>query len=220
MKVGILALAAGRARRFGSDKRLARLPDGRYCIEAFLDQLAESGLPALICLGPEDRELGRLLDHRGCPYCHCPRAAEGMGGTLADGITRVPGWDGVLVALADMPWIAADTYRAMASALEPAEGSLRASPISQSRIGPGCLGQWRALEPGTICVPVFEGKRGHPVGFDRKFYADIAALSGDNGARALLETFRDSVRQVAVADPAIRRDVDTPEDLAVNSALH
>ena len=192
MKVGILALAAGRARRFGSDKRLARLPDGRYCIEAFLDQLAESGLPALICLGPEDRELGRLLDHRGCPYCHCPRAAEGMGGTLADGITRVPRWDGVLVALADMPWIAADTYRAVAS----------------------------ALEPGTICVPVFEGKRGHPVGFDRKFYADIAALRGDNGARALLKTFRDSVREVAVADPAIRRDVDTPEDLAVNSALH
>jgi molybdenum cofactor cytidylyltransferase len=190
--VGILALAAGRARRFGSDKRLARLPDGRTCIEAFLDQLADSGFPVLVCLGPEDQGIADLLDERGCFYCHCPRAVEGMGGTLANGVTHVPGWDGLMVALADMPWIASDTYCAVAS----------------------------ALEPGTIAVPVFDGERGHPVGFDQKFFAEIAALSGDDGARGLLEKHRDSIREVTVADPAIRRDVDTPEDLTANSALH
>ena len=41
MTAGVLVLAAGRARRFGSDKRLARLPDGRRSIDALLDRLEE-----------------------------------------------------------------------------------------------------------------------------------------------------------------------------------
>lgn len=192
MKVGVLALAAGRARRFGSDKRLARLPDGQYCIEAFLDQLAASELPLLVCLGPADSEVAELLSARGCPHVACRRAAEGMGGTLADGITHVPDWDGVLVALADMPWIAADTYRIVAS----------------------------QVAPGSICIPTYHGKRGHPVGFGSQFFELIAALTGDTGARDVVEKHSDLTRLVAVADPAIRRDVDVPGDLLDQGGLY
>ena len=191
MNVGILALAAGRARRFGSDKRLARLPDGRYCIEAFLDQVQDSGLPALVCLAPEDDEVAALLEKRNCPREFCPHASAGMGATLADGITRVGGWDGALVALADMPWIAPDTYRAIAS----------------------------GLAPQRICIPVFEGQRGHPVGFSRGFFAKIAELGGDTGARDLLQQHVDCIDEVDVADPAILKDIDQPEDIAVGGRL-
>ena len=188
----MLALAAGKARRFGSDKRLARLPDGRYCIEAFLDQLADSDLPLLVCLDPADNEVAELLSARGCPHLPCPRAAEGMGGTLAQGITLLPDWDGVLVALADMPWIAADTYRIVAS----------------------------QLTPDIICIPTYHGERGHPVGFGRQFFDLVAALTGDAGAREIVDKHSSSIRQIAVADPAIRRDVDVPEDLTGHGRLY
>ncbi len=186
MNVGILALAAGKARRFGSDKRLARLPDGRYCIEAFLDQAEASGLPMMVCLAAGDRRLVDLLDARGCRYHACERAAEGMGGTLAEGITHIPDWEGVLVALADMPWISADTYRAVAS----------------------------HLSPDGICVPVCKGRRGHPVGFGRALFGEIAALGGDSGARDLLARHPDLLNKVAVEDTAILKDIDLPKDLA------
>jgi molybdenum cofactor cytidylyltransferase len=186
VKVGVLALAAGRARRFGSDKRVARLPDGRHCIEAFLDQVSDSGLPALVCLAPGEDALAKALDNRDCP-CHlCAHAAAGMGATLADGIKAVTDWDGVLVALADMPWITAGTYRAVA----------------------------HSLAPGRISIPVFEGQRGHPVGFSRAYFPAIAGLGGDAGARDLLRRYAASVDEVRVADPAILKDIDLPEDIA------
>jgi molybdenum cofactor cytidylyltransferase len=190
VKVGILALAAGKARRFGSDKRLARLPDGRYCIEAFLDRAEASGLPVMVCLAAGDRQLADLLDVRGCRYHTCERAAEGMGGTLAEAITHIPDWDGVLVALADMPWISADTYRAVA-------------------------GQ---LSPDGICVPVYSGRRGHPVGFGRALFGEIAALGGDSGARDLLARHPDRLDEVTVEDAAILKDIDLPQDLADHGA--
>lgn len=186
MNVGILALAAGKARRFGSDKRLARLPNGKYCIAAFLEQIEASGLPVLVCLAPGDEELGSMLDDRGCRHYTCTRAAEGMGGTLAQGITQAGDWDGVLIALADMPWIAPETYRTVA----------------------------RQLNSQSICVPEYLGQRGHPVGFGSHYYEEIAALSGDRGAREILTAYAGIIRPIPVADPAIKRDIDVPEDIS------
>ena len=191
MNVGIIALAAGKARRFGSDKRVARLPDGKYCIAAFLEQIEASGLPVLVCLAPGDEALGSMLDDRGCRHCICSRAAEGMGGTLAQGITQAGDWDGVLIALADMPWIAPETYRTVA----------------------------RHLDPQSICVPEYRGRRGHPVGFGSDFYEQIAALGGDTGARELLTAYAGIIRPIPVADPAIRRDIDVPEDLRAGDTV-
>jgi molybdenum cofactor cytidylyltransferase len=186
MKVGVLVLAAGRAVRFGADKRLARLPDGRQVIDALLDNLADSGLPVLVCIGSDDRELAAHLAARQVPSVPCRRSAEGMGGTLAEGVGHVRDWDGLLVALADMPWIEADTYRALAAALSSAD----------------------------LCVPVFGGRRGHPVGFGARHYDELGRLGGDTGARALLDQHATSVRELQVQDPAIHRDIDHPDDLS------
>jgi molybdenum cofactor cytidylyltransferase len=109
-----------------------------------------------------------------------------MGGTLAEGVDHARDWDGLLVALADMPWIEAATYRAVAQGLSQAD----------------------------LCVPVFGGRRGHPVGFGAWHYGELGRLGGDTGARLLLEKHAASVREVAVPDPAIHRDIDLPADLS------
>jgi molybdenum cofactor cytidylyltransferase len=185
MTTGILVLAAGRAARFGADKRLAILPDGRSVLDATLTNIRASGLPFLVCVGEGDGELIHRLQEQDTPCRCCSRASEGMGATLAEGAGYIPGWGGVLVALADMPWIAATTYRAVAE-----------------RLG-----------TGSIVVPVHRRQRGHPVGFDRDFYPGLAALTRDTGARRLLELHRERVIELPVADPAIHRDIDVPADL-------
>lgn len=185
MNIGVLALAAGRGRRFGSDKRLALMPDGQRVIDRFLNQLELSGLPLLLCLDERDQELAAVLKLRGVNHLLCHNACQGMGATLAEGIQQVGAWDGVLVALADMPWVAADSYRAVAS----------------------------RLRPDRICVPTYKQCRGHPVGFGKQFFSALAALGGDTGARQLLRQFADQVDQLELADPAIQRDIDRPADL-------
>jgi len=185
LTAGVLLLSSGSAARFGADKRLARMPDGRRMLDATLAAIGASGLPCVACVAERDGELAQALHDRNVAALLCERAGEGMGSTLAEGIAGVPDWSGVLVALADMPWVAPESYRRVAQAL------------SEQR----------------IVAPVFEGRRGHPVGFGRAFYTDLSALAGDTGARALLARYSAQVIEVPLADPGILRDVDVPADL-------
>ena len=61
------------------------------------------------------------------------------------------------------------------------------------------------------CVPVFEGRRGNPVLFDKALFRELTELRGDTGGRELLEKYASAVVMVP-ADPAVLLDIDTPED--------
>jgi molybdenum cofactor cytidylyltransferase len=186
VNVGIVLLAAGRAVRFGADKRRALLPDGRTVLETTVANARASGLPLLVCVGSRDDALLPGLLGSDTALLRCSRAGEGMGGTLAQAANQIPGWEGALVALADMPWIVPASFRSVAE----------------------------ALAKDCIVVPSYRGRRGHPVGFGSDFFAALGALGGDAGARQLLDEHPERVRELALADPGIYRDIDLPSDLA------
>ena len=185
LKVGVLLTAAGRGTRFGSDKRRARLPDGRQLLERSIANLAETGLPFCVALGPGDDVLAEALAARAVETLRCTEAPRGMGATLAAAVRQLPPWDAVLVALGDMPWL---------------------RPASISAVA-------RVSGPDAICVPCHNGRRGHPVAFGGRFLPELAALDGDRGARDLLLRHAAAVRELPVDDPGVLRDVDRPADL-------
>ncbi len=186
MNTGVLLLAAGRSRRFGSDKRHAPVPGGGTLLEAAINTLRDSGLPLRVCLGRDDRALQEELHGAGIDCLLCPHSELGMIGTLGDGIRARPQpWDGVLIALADMPRIRTATYRTIAA----------------------------QLRTDRIVVPFYRGQRGNPVAFGSKFFPELESLQGDRGARALLLHYPDAVHRVEVDDPGILCDVDTVEML-------
>ena len=193
--VGIL-LAAGRSTRFGGDKLIARLAHapadvaagtpvgvaaGRHLVDALPDSFA--------VVRPSDAALGERLRALGLRIVPCATADDGMSARLACGVAAAQDADGWVVALADMPWIAPATIRAIAAAL--ATGA-------------------------DIAAPSFDGRRGHPVGFARRHGAALAALTGDTGARLLIEANRSRVAVIAVDDEGVVRDVDTPDDLTTD----
>ncbi len=184
--VGLL-LAAGRSRRFGSDKLLQRLPDGRTVLEASLAPLAASVDRVLVLVRPGPSPLHELLQEKNIPYLEVPQADDGMGTTLAAGIRATAQARGWLVGLADMPCLQADTAARIVHALE--QGALLAAPRHQ-------------------------GRRGHPVGFAACWQSQLAALQGNQGARSLLQSAAAQVVTMEVDDPGCLLDIDTPEALA------
>jgi molybdenum cofactor cytidylyltransferase len=105
-------------------------------------------------------------------------------------------------------------------------GIAAAGPVSAALI---CLGDmpriearhldavsdaFRAGDPDQIIVPICDRKRGNPVLWPSCYFSEIAELSGDVGARALIDRHADQVRLLAIDDPAILVDVDTPAALA------
>jgi molybdenum cofactor cytidylyltransferase len=66
----------------------------------------------------------------------------------------------------------------------------------------------------TICMAVANGHRGHPVLWSRAFFAEIAALTGDKGARELLDAYAGQSIGIEAGDDTPLTDIDTQEALA------
>jgi molybdenum cofactor cytidylyltransferase len=67
----------------------------------------------------------------------------------------------------------------------------------------------------AVTVPVFEGRRGHPVLLPRRTWEEVMALETGQSLRTYLHQHAAEIRHVEVADPGIHRDVDTPDDYRV-----
>lgn len=183
--VGIL-LAAGGGSRFGSDKLLHPLADATPLGVAAARRLRPACDRVLAVVRPGCDRLAGLLTAEGFEPVVCPDAARGMGHSLAAGIRAAPDAAGWLIALADMPYIAPATHVRVAEAL---------------RAG------------GSIVVPEYRGRRGHPVGFGATWGAQLELLSGDEGARGILGRFPEAIVRCTVDDPGVIRDVDRHADL-------
>ncbi len=182
-----LVLAAGFSRRFGSDKRRARLGCGQTLLGASLVVPCAQLEEVWLVLRPEDDStaLGVAEPVR---VVHSESAALGMGHSLASAMRAISERsraDAVAIFLGDMPWISADS-----------------------------LGHLLALAaPEHIVVPTFQGQPGHPVIFGRRFWPALQCLSGDSGAKSVLQANPHAVRRLPLNDPGILRDIDGPESI-------
>src|SRR5207237_8057354 len=100
-----------------------------------------------------------------------------------------PDIDGAIVCLGDMPLVAGRDLDRLIAAFNPLEGR-------------------------AIMVPIRHGKRGNPVLWARRFFAEMAELAGDVGAKHLIGEHAELVCEVAMPDDSVLLDIDTPEALA------
>ena len=183
----ILILAAGSARRFGSDKRRKRLYGSTKLLQATVEAHLDSGFPATLLLSTrsDDDDLAEFFAAYPVQVFRCRNAEKGMGATLAEAVAKYREVEAVAVALGDMPLIQAATLRKLAA----------------------------RLRPGTIVHPLYRSRRGHPVFFSSQYFPELMRLDGDRGAAAILEANQDTCIAVSVDDPGVCQDVDTPEAL-------
>ena len=62
-----------------------------------------------------------------------------------------------------------------------------------------------------FCVPVFEGKKGHPLFVPEKYFDEICGYDGPGGLKAITDKYWDKMKRVPVAEEGCIMDMDTPE---------
>ena len=189
-KVAAVVLAAGQSRRTGSVNKLLAPAGGMSMIERTVDAVLQSQpYETVVVTGHQARAVQSRLAGRALRFVDNPEFASGLSTSVRAGIASLDeAVEAVLICLGDMPRVASPLLRHMIETYDPAENAL-------------------------IVVPSYAGKRGNPVLWDRRFFAEMLTLTGDVGARHLLVRHAELVREVTSDDAAVLTDFDTPQQL-------
>ena len=193
-RIAGIILAAGQSRRMGRvNKMLAEIDGEPMIVHAARAMLASRASPVIVVLGHEIDRARHALRGMDVRLVHNPGFADGLSTSLRAGLRAVPREAaGAVVALGDMPRVAAADIDALIDAFEPDEDA-------------------------TICVPTHDGKRGNPVLWARRYFLEMAAVSGDVGARSLIGENADQVLEVPRGNPGVLLDLDTPDALRAHA---
>ncbi len=187
-----IVLAAGSSVRLGQPKQLIRFQCKsllRWVLEAALASRLEH---TVLVLGheaaPITEALGDLARHPHLAVLVNNRYQDGQGTSLQAGLRAIQRrFSAVMFLLGDQPLVGTGTINTL-------------------------LTQFLASDK-DICVPVCRGKRANPTIFSRRFYDRIFSISGDTGARALIDNHPEDVLRVPFDDPSRFLDVDDQDDL-------
>ena len=185
-RVTAVVLAAGASSRFGAHKLLVPLGGAPLVVRSVAHAIDSAVDDVVVVLGRDaGRVRGALAEFR-VGFVTNPSYADGMSTSLRTGLLALaPECDALLVVLADQPEIPTDAIDLVVAAFR----------------GTGAL----------IVRPVYDGVPGHPVLFARSLFPELALVSGDEGARAVLARHAAEVLDVPIAAPP-PRDVDTLQD--------
>jgi molybdenum cofactor cytidylyltransferase len=185
--ISAILLGAGESKRMGVDK--LSLPWGRktvieHCFETLLQSEV---LEIVVVLGIRNKGVKNLFQGRKVKVVLNPHSKRGMSTSIREGLRAIrPSSPGILIALGDQPLLKTRTINALVRAFDRGEEG--------------------------IIIPSFQGRKGHPVIFHKRYRKELLNLRGDLGGRTIVERHPEDVRVVPIKSEGVVKDVDTWQD--------
>jgi len=182
-----IILAAGESKRMGSPKML--LPfGGKTVIERVVENVVSSEVDeAIVVLGASGMEIMKRIEKLPVKYCFNSNYREGMLSSVKCGFSFLPDeYEMVMVLPGDYPGIGPGTINMLITRFMD----------SQKK----------------IVIPLFRGRRGHPILISYELRKEVTRLSPEKGLKGLLEMYSEEVLEIKVDDKAVINDIDTIED--------
>jgi molybdenum cofactor cytidylyltransferase len=181
-----IVLAAGTASRFGGTKQLVPYRGLPLVTRAIRNAEAMCGSRSVLVTGYDWKKVAAACEPLQGFLILNPGFTDGIASSLALGVRSVSAVaDAVLLMLADQPLVAVPQLDVLVKA-------------------------WEA-SPHSICACAYAGTVGPPVIFPRCHFPALMALTGDRGARAVIESNRETLIRVHLDEAAV--DIDHPADL-------
>jgi molybdenum cofactor cytidylyltransferase len=184
-----IILAAGSSIRMGTQKLLLPFMESTI-IGTVVQQVLSSRVESvLVVLGADNDRVRYAIDPLPVDYCFNRHHFSGMLSSIQHGFNSLPENTGsVLVFLGDQPRVRTDIINQVLEA-------------------------YHGADPGKgIVVPVFNGRKGHPLLVDYRYKQEVMNLDPDIGLRSLMQLYPDDILHLEVTDPGILADIDTRSD--------
>jgi molybdenum cofactor cytidylyltransferase len=191
MRVAAILLAAGKSTRMGRNKLLIKLC-GKRLIDHILDALEAIQVSEIVVvLGHEPDRIITALKFRleKLKIVINNEYEKGMFSSFKTGLRKISSADAILVLLGDQIILEPNFLNLMVGELENKKGNV------------------------LIVSPIYKGKKGHPLLFSKKLFAEILHMKETETIRDIVHRHKDSLLTIEAKKWTIK-DIDTPEDLA------
>lgn len=185
--ISAIVLAAGESKRMGKVKQL--LPFAQSTVlEQVIKNLLESKLNEIIVvLGYQAQKIARKIGSNPVKIVINPNFKQGMSSSIKCGLSQIDKRaEAIMIMLGDQPLIGKEIVDTL-------------------------IEMFLKSNQGII-VPVYEGRRGHPIIFDAQYKSELLSLEGDIGGRKVIETHLQDILEVEVNSPGVIIDIDNKAD--------
>jgi molybdenum cofactor cytidylyltransferase len=188
--VGAIILAAGKSTRMGEAKQLLRLGESTVLGQTIANVRRSAVDEIVLVLGASAEAIRNQLPAsllQGLKVVVNPAYEQGMASSLRAGLAALdPQVAATLIVLADQPFVRPETLDQLADRHRHTKAQ--------------------------IVIPSYQGVRGNPVLLDRSVFAEVMALEGDTGCRAIFSSHTEHTVRLEVEDEGILLDIDSQED--------
>ena len=184
--IAAIVLAAGESKRMGQPKQLMPF-GGSTILGQAIDNLLNSKVnETIVVLGHRAEEVKETIAAKPVRIAVNPDYQQGMSTSIIAGLDLIDKRArAVMLALGDQPFIDSQTINSLLAAF--------------------------GAHDKSIAVPVYRGRRGHPVIFDIRYKSELLGLKGDTGGREIIKRHPDEVLEVPVDCEGVCNDIDTAD---------
>ena len=185
--ISAILLAAGQSKRMNGENKLAKEIQGIPLIKLSVKNILASSINELIIvLGYQKEIIEKLIDKNGkIKFVFNKNFESGMASSIKTGLDNLSEkTDAFFICLGDMPMVSHGVYNQLIKSKGNKE----------------------------IIAPTYKGQQGNPVLFNKSMKEKIMVVTGDVGAKKILELNKEKILNLEINDHSITKGFDTQDD--------
>ena len=185
--ISAILLAAGQSKRMIDENKLAKkfqnLPLIKHSVKNILTSYVEE---LIVVLGYQKEIIEKLIDNDNkIKFIFNKNFQSGMASSIKTGLNLLTEQtEAFFICLGDMPMVNHNVYNQIIKFYKKKE----------------------------IIVPNYKGQQGNPVLFNKSMKKEIMSISGDVGAKKIIEVNKEKIFNLEINDEGITKSFDTKEN--------
>ena len=185
--ISSILLTAGQSKRMNGENKLSKKIQGIPLIKLSVKNILASSVDELIIvLGYQKEIIQKLIDNsEKIKFVFNKNFESGMASSIKTGLDNLSDkTEAFFICLGDMPMVNNDIYNQLIKSKDNKE----------------------------IIVPTYKGQQGNPVLFDKSMKETVMNITGDVGAKKILELNKDKILNLEINDQSIVKGFNTQDD--------
>ena len=187
--ISAILLAAGQSKRMDGENKLTKEIQGVPLIKHSVKNILASSVDELIIvLGYQKEIIEKLIDKNNkIKFVFNKDFENGMASSIKTGLNNLSEkTESFFICLGDMPMVGHGVYNQLIKSKDNKE----------------------------IIVPIYKGQQGNPVLFNKSMKEKILGITGDVGAKKILELNKDKILNLEINDQGITKSFNTQGDFS------